>query len=168
MVLFPEGYGLVLKISRLTDYGTMILVHLSGQPGVCSASDVAAATGLALPTVKKLLKLLARGNLVTSVRGAEGGYALAKPASQISAAEILAVIEGPVGITECSTVDSHCEFESQCQVGSAWQRINASIQRGLEAVTLLDLLRPPREFNLMDLSGHVSGRERPALQGTGR
>ena len=158
MVLFNGRCGLVLKISRLTDYGIMILVHLSGRRGVCSASDVAAATGLALPTVKKLLKLLARGSLVTSVRGADGGYALAKPADQISAAEILTVIEGPVGITECSTGESQCEYESQCRVGGAWQRINTSIQRGLEAVSLTDLVQPPREFALIDLSSRVPGR----------
>jgi len=135
----------VLKISRLTDYGTMILVHLAGRRGVCSAS-------------KKLLKLLARGGLVTSVRGADGGYALAKPADRISAAEILTVIDGPVGITECSTGDSQCEYEHQCRVGGAWQRINTSIQRGLEAVSLIDLVQPPREFALFDLSSRLPGR----------
>ena len=94
----------MLRISRLTDYGTMILVHLAGQnAGLCSASDVAAGTHLALPTVQKLLKTLAKSGLVSSVRGADGGYRLARAPEQITAAEILNVLEGPVAITECST-----------------------------------------------------------------
>src|SRR3990172_7806539 len=100
----------MLRISRLTDYGTMILVHLASRAGrVCSASDVAAGTHVALPTVQKILKLLARSGLIVSVRGAEGGYSLGRPVELISAADILDVLEGPVAITECSLSDSHCE-----------------------------------------------------------
>ncbi|MEO8445641.1 MAG: SUF system Fe-S cluster assembly regulator, partial [Gammaproteobacteria bacterium] len=110
----------MLRISKLTDYGTMILVHLAAHGGpahkehLCSASDVAAGTRLALPTVQKLLKLLARSNLVRSVRGAEGGYILARSPASISAADILDVLEGPLSITECSTSDSRCELEDGC------------------------------------------------------
>lgn len=143
----------MLRISRLTDYGTMILVHLASQPGrVCSASDVALETRLALPTVQKLLKGLARGELVRSVRGAEGGYALARTPESITAAEILDVLEGPLGITECSTADSHCELEDGCPVGGAWQKLNRAIRRSLEDLTLADMVQPPREFPLIDLS----------------
>jgi FeS assembly SUF system regulator len=149
----------MLRISRLTDYGTMILVHLAARDGtLCSASDMAAATRVALPTVQKLLKLLARGEMVQSVRGAEGGYVLARPATRITAAEILDLLEGPVGITECSTTDSHCELEAGCPVGGAWQKINRAMRGALDAVTLADLANPPREFPLPDLTG---ARHRP-------
>ncbi len=68
----------MLRISKLTDYGTVLLAHLAANPAdVCSAADVASATGIALPTVSKLLKSLARAGLVTSTRGANGGYRLA-------------------------------------------------------------------------------------------
>ena len=75
----------MLRISRLTDYATMILVYLIDQDQLNSASDVAARTNLALPTVQKLLKTLAKAGLVDSMRGAEGGYRLAREAAQISA-----------------------------------------------------------------------------------
>ena len=153
----------MLRISKLTDYGTMILVHLATHPNHrCSASDVAAGTRVGLPTVQKLLKLLARGELVNSARGADGGYVLARAPARISAADILDVLEGPVSITECSATDSRCELEAGCQVGGAWQKINRGIRGALADITLADLAHPPREFPLVDLSGRNS-RHRPRL-----
>ncbi len=144
----------MLRISKLTDYGTMILVHLAVHPGrLNSATDVASGTRLALPTVQKLLKLLARSDLVRSVRGAEGGYVLARSPGSISAAEILDVLEGPLSITECSTAESRCELEDGCPVGGAWQKINRGIRGALDEITLADLAHPPREFPLVDMSG---------------
>ncbi|MDH4023043.1 MAG: SUF system Fe-S cluster assembly regulator [Gammaproteobacteria bacterium] len=153
----------MLRISKLTDYGTMILVHLAVHSGrLNSASDVAGGTRLALPTVQKLLKLLARSELVRSVRGAEGGYELARSPASISAAEILDVLEGPLSITECSTGDSRCELEDGCPVGGAWQKINRGIRSALGEITLAELAQPPREFPLVDLSGRA-GRIRHRL-----
>ena len=132
----------VLRISKLTDYGTVVLAHLAGDPGaVCSAADVAQATGIALPTVSKLLKSLARAELLTSTRGANGGYQLARIPQKISAADVIDALEGPVSITECSAIDSHCDYEKVCNVGTSWQRINAAIRHALEEVSLIDLLR---------------------------
>ncbi len=138
----------MLRISRMTDYGTMILVHLAGQDEAthCAASDVAAATHVALPTTQKLLKVLARAGLVAATRGAEGGYRLARPPAAISAAEIVDALEGPVAITECSTQDSQCELESLCVVSDAWQQINQAILGALEDVSLADLQRPSSGF----------------------
>jgi FeS assembly SUF system regulator len=130
----------VLRISKLTDYGTVVLAHLAKEPGrVCSAADVAQATGIAVPTVSKLLKSLARAELVTSRRGANGGYQLARDPRDISAASVIDALEGPVSITECSASDSHCDYEEVCDVGSAWQRINVAIRRALEDISLTDL-----------------------------
>ncbi|MCL4792836.1 MAG: SUF system Fe-S cluster assembly regulator [Gammaproteobacteria bacterium] len=143
----------MLRISKLTDYGTMILVYLAAQASeVRSANDVAIGTRIALPTVQKLLKILARGELVHSLRGAEGGYALARPPESISAAEIVDVLEGPLSITECSMTDSQCELEEGCPVGDAWQKINRAIRCALDTVTLAVLAHPPHEFPLPDLS----------------
>ena len=130
----------MLRISKLTDYGTVVLVQLASANGqVCSAADVAAETGIALPTVSKLLKSLARAALVTSTRGANGGYQLARAASDISAADVIDALDGPVSITECSSSDSHCDFEDFCSVGGAWQRINIAIRRALDDISLVDL-----------------------------
>lgn len=131
----------------------MILVYLAAQRSeVCSANDVANGTRIALPTVQKLLKILARGDLVHSLRGAEGGYALSRLPKDISAAEIVDVLEGPLSITECSMTDSQCELEDGCPVGDAWQKINRTIRCALDTVTLADLAHPPHEFPLHDLS----------------
>ena len=132
----------MLRISKLTDYGTVVLAHLAGTSGaVCSAAEVSETTGIAVPTVRKLLKSLARAGLVTSTRGSNGGYQLARPAHEISAASVIDALEGPVSITECSATDSHCDYESVCNVGNAWQRINVAIRRALEDINLTDLTR---------------------------
>ena len=148
----------MLRISKLTDYGTVVLAHLAGAPDVvCSAADVAAATGIALPTVSKLLKSLGRAELVSSTRGASGGYQLTRDPRQISAADVIDVLEGPVSITECSASDSHCDYEQVCSVGSAWRRINIAIRHALDDVSLNDLLRanspvPQFQFGGMPIS----------------
>jgi FeS assembly SUF system regulator len=130
----------MLRMSKLTDYGTMVLAQLAAsQPGWTTAGQVAAATHLAQPTVSKLLKALVHAGLVVSTRGVQGGYALARPAASISAAEILDALEGPVALTECSSARGCCDLESYCRVGTAWQRINQSIRKALEGVSLADL-----------------------------
>lgn len=151
----------MLRISKLTDYGTVVLAHLASETDrVCSAADVAHATGIALPTVSKLLKSLARAGLVTSTRGANGGYRLSRAPEAISAASVIDALEGPVSITECSATDSHCDYEHVCNVGNAWQRINMAIRRSLEDVSLIDLQRansPLPTFSFAGLPVAVTG-----------
>ena len=152
----------MFRISRLTDYGTIILVYLGDQnERLCSATEVAQATRVAGPTVSKLLQVLARGGIVESVRGADGGYRLALAPEAISAARILDVLEGPVAITECSTDDSHCEFEPLCQTGSAWQKINRVIQSALNEISLADLANPPKEFPLLEIARMLDKPAKP-------
>jgi Rrf2 family protein len=78
---------------------------------------------------------------VNSTRGANGGYQLARAPREISAADVIDALEGPVSITECSSHDSHCEHEGVCSVGGTWQRINVAIRRALDDVSLVDLVR---------------------------
>jgi FeS assembly SUF system regulator len=132
----------MLRMSKLTDYGTMVLAQLAASDlGWTTAGQVADATHLGQPTVSKLLKALVHAGLVTSSRGVQGGYALARPADTISAAEILDALEGPVAITECSSASGLCDLESYCRVGMAWQQINQSIRKALQEVSLADLQR---------------------------
>ena len=144
----------MLRISRLTDYGTVVLAYLaSHQSSVASAAEVAAATGLALPTVSKLFKSLSKAGLVVSTRGAHGGYRLARRPADISAADVIDALEGPVSITDCSASDRHCEIESHCSVGSAWQRINVAIRRALGDITLLDLQKSSSSIPTFSFAG---------------
>lgn len=153
----------MFRISRLTDYGTLILVFLAGQERrLCSASEVAAGTHVAQPTAQKLLKVLARTGLVDSVRGTDGGYRLARNPALITTAEILDALEGPVAITECSTDEGACVLESLCQVGGAWQKINGAIRVALSDITLADLGRPPADFPSLDLKTNADERPTPA------
>ena len=143
----------MFRISRLTDYGTLILVFLADHGDqLAPASEVAAGIHVAQPTVQKLLQVLAKSGFVDSVRGTGGGYKLARNPDQITAAEILDALEGPVAITECSTDAGDCALESICQTGSAWQKINSSIRQALAEVTLTDLGHPKAEFPTPDLT----------------
>ena len=127
----------MLKMSRLTDYGTMVLSFLATNPTRWqSASEVARDTHLALPTVSKLLNLMARAGLVVSARGAKGGYLLSRAPEEISAADVIDALEGPVAITQCSGSVGHCELEDVCGVSSSWQKINVAIRRALDEVRL--------------------------------
>ncbi len=130
----------MLRISKLTDYATVILAALAGQPGhVQTASALADETRIALPPVSKLLKQLQRAGLVASTRGLHGGYQLARPASQISAAAILDALEGPVTITDCSAGHGNCDLEDTCRVSRVWQRLNLALRRSLYEVSLAQL-----------------------------
>jgi len=150
----------MFRISKLTDYGTLILVYLAEQDGrLCSATEVAAGIHVAAPTVQKLLKVLARASLVDSVRGADGGYRLARSPRRINAAQILDALEGPVAITECSTEESRCELESLCHVGGAWQKINSALRVALADISLADLGRPAATIRPLEL-GNSIGQER--------
>jgi FeS assembly SUF system regulator len=129
----------MFKISKMTDYGTLVLSELGADTATpTSAGDLAARIGLGGATVSKLLKGLAQAGLVTSQRGSGGGYSLARPASEISAASIIDAIEGPVAITDCAA-EQHCDLEAVCGVGSAWQDINRAIRTALETISLDDL-----------------------------
>jgi FeS assembly SUF system regulator len=127
-------------MGKLTDYATVVLASLAQDAArYRAAADLAETTRLKLPTVSKVLKGLQRAGLVTSSRGARGGYVLARPPEDITATQILDVFEGPIAITECSGASSRCGIERQCRVGSAWQRVNVAIRRALDDVTLHEL-----------------------------
>ncbi|MDE0243911.1 MAG: SUF system Fe-S cluster assembly regulator [Gammaproteobacteria bacterium] len=149
----------MLRVSRLTDYGTMILGCLAQAEGrSLSAKKIAAATHLRLPTAQKLLKQLAGRGLVRSERGALGGYRLARAARDINAVEILEALEGPMALTACSHAESQCELESFCTVGGAWRQINRAIRGALTEVTLSDLRRSAPGFRARTLSADLSAR----------
>lgn len=142
----------MLRVSRLTDYGTMIMSHMAQAPDQrFSASDLAARLGLGAPTVAKVLKGLARGELVTSARGLHGGYCLSRAPEQITVAEIVDVLEErPFGLTECTATEGLCEIEDACGIRAGWRSINDLVRRALEGVTLADMIRPwpPREVRI--------------------
>jgi len=147
----------MLRISRLTDYATVILATLASDPGrVQTATALAEQTHIAAPTVSKLLKQLQRAALVSSTRGLHGGYQLARPASEISAAAILDALEGPLALTDCSAGHGQCGIEQTCRVGRVWQRLNQVIRRSLYEVTLAQLAGlDPAQLQLPQLEREI-------------
>ncbi|HUN27597.1 MAG TPA: SUF system Fe-S cluster assembly regulator [Steroidobacteraceae bacterium] len=130
----------MLRISKLTDYATVILATLAAEPArVQTATALAECTHIQAPTVSKLLKQLQRAGLVSSTRGLHGGYQLSRPAAEISAAAILDALEGPLALTDCSAGHGQCGIEETCRVGRVWQRLNLAIRRSLYEVTLAQL-----------------------------
>ena len=134
----------MLRISRLADYGTMVMSQMAGHPErLFSANDLATTLGLGRATVSKVLKSLARRELVAGVRGLHGGYSLARAPQQITIADIVDALEDqPFGLTECSATDGLCDIETHCHVRVNWQKISLIVRRALEGVTLADMVSP--------------------------
>lgn len=151
MVLFPDLDGdSVFKISKMADYGTLLMTQLAARPGdIHNVTELSASSGLSAATVSKLLKMLARHELLTSFRGSKGGYQLARPAVAISVAEIIEAIEGALSITECAQPKSACEIQSRCQVQSNWRLITRAISTALDAISLADMVASTIPENLI-------------------
>lgn len=133
----------MLRLSKLTDYGTVIMSYMARRPtGLHSAADIALALGVTLPTASKILKRLARAELVQSVRGVQGGYRLSRSPEQISITEVIDALEGPFGVTECSAVVGLCSQEAGCPIRGHWQGLNQLIRHTLDRVTLADMSHP--------------------------
>jgi FeS assembly SUF system regulator len=149
----------MLRISRLTDYAVVLASRLAVIETAEAVSDLARVTEIPAPTVSKVLKLLMKGGVVTSTRGANGGYMLSRPADRITVAEIVTSIEGPIAVTEC-VEDNTCEHEGHCGVRGNWQRINVAVQNAISGITLADMART--ELRLVPLAR--SAQEAQALR----
>ena len=133
----------MLRISKLADYGTVVMVYLAKRsPQLCNARDIALHTHLAVPTVSKLLKRLTAAGLLSSVRGAAGGYRLHKPAADISVTEIIYALDEYRGLTECSLQPNECSLQHVCHIQGNWQLISQSIESALASVSLSALAKP--------------------------
>jgi FeS assembly SUF system regulator len=136
----------MIKISKLTDYATVLLIAMTDQSELLSAAQLASRAQLELPTAAKLLKLLSKAKLVEALRGAHGGYRLTKSAELIPIADVIRAIEGPIGLTECSAHVGLCGHEPHCAVRGNWRKISHAIETALQAVTLADMQAPTRNW----------------------
>jgi FeS assembly SUF system regulator len=150
----------MLRLSKLTDYAVVVLVRLSGGAAVQTSPGISGAIGIPEPTVAKVLKALASAGLVSSQRGAHGGYRLSKPLATIPIAEVIAAIDGPIALTAC--VDgslTNCEVLGLCPVRGRWDPVNTAIREALTAITLADMQQAaiPRAFRIPPLDVAVPG-----------
>lgn len=138
----------MLRLSKMTDYAVVVMGRLASRPGERqSAAEIAEATGLPGATVGQVLKALGAGGLVNGSRGAHGGYVLARPPADISVAEIVTALDGPVAITACvEGADDPCSVSSMCLLKGSWDAVNDSIENALNSVTLADMLAPMFAF----------------------
>lgn len=137
----------MVRIGKLTDYAIVLMTHVARDPGepVQAASDLARATSLGPATVAKLLKVLTRCGLLVSHRGIRGGYSLARPAEEISVAQIIGAIEGPVVMTECGSDGvNKCRMRHVCTAKGHWYRIDEVVREALEGLKLEELAKPLR------------------------
>ena len=140
----------MIRISRLTDYGIVLMTHMAAHAErVHNAGELASEAHLPLPTVSKLLRLLAKEGLLESHRGVKGGYGLARPSEAITVGNIIKALDGPIAVTTCTT-DSpgECEHEPLCPVRGHWYLINLAIRQALDSVTLADMAAQPRRIQI--------------------
>jgi FeS assembly SUF system regulator len=137
----------MIRLSRLTDYAVALLSHMgkAQSPALWAAADLAEKSGLQLPTVAKILKMLAKSGLISAHRGASGGYRLARAAADISVAEIIEAMDGPIAITDCTTGSAHsgCNIESICPMSDGWNKVNRAVRKALEDVSLDEMSASP-------------------------
>ncbi len=131
----------VIRLSKLADYGIVIMTHLAhGDGRSVSTPEIALATSVPQPMAGKILKALARAELLVSHRGAYGGYGLAREPSAISVGEIIEALDGPIALTACvDTETSDCGIERLCPARGNWQRINEAIREALDGVSLSEM-----------------------------
>ena len=132
----------MIRLSRLADYSVVLMTYLASHAErPQSALDLTFASGLPGPTVGKLLNMLARAGLLTSFRGVGGGYALTRTPGDISVAEVIHAVDGPIALTECIHDSSgECDLEASCPARGSWQVINDVVRRALSSVSLADVI----------------------------
>ena len=138
-----------MRLTHLADYAVVLMTaaarreSLGGEGGArLSATELAADTGVPLPTTQKLMGQLAASGLLTSARGASGGFALARPAAEISLADIVEAVEGPIALTMCSDSNNHeCILDAHCRVKPHIGVVGNAVRGALGAVRLTELAR---------------------------
>lgn len=133
----------MLRVSKLADYATLIMAYLARNVDkLKNARDIADATNLTMPTVSKLLKRLSKADLLTSERGANGGYKLCKSVNEISLADIIYALEENRGLTECSYHAEACSLHNVCLMQNNWRLVSQTIDSVLTSVSLRDFINP--------------------------
>jgi FeS assembly SUF system regulator len=135
-----------MRLSHLADYAVVLMTAAARRPAGArlSATELAGETGVPLPTAQKLMGQLAGCGLLTSARGASGGFALARPAEAISLADIVEAVEGPIAMTVCSGQEgaSDCALDAHCRVKPHMGVVGNAVRGALGAVSLTSLCGP--------------------------
>lgn len=131
----------MIRLSKLADYAVIVLTTMARENAqIHSAHGIAMQTGLGLPTVSKILKLLAGDGILTSARGSHGGYSFARDITLITATDVIEAVDGKISVTECAELQGgDCRVESLCPTKHAWIQINNKVRNALSEITLAEL-----------------------------
>ena len=133
----------MVRVTKLTDYGIALMARLAKEQNELqlTAQDLSDEMKIPLPTVRKLLKTLARDGLLDSTRGANGGYRLARSAESITLMDMVTALEGPVAMTECSSSETECDCSLQqiCGLKDNWSWINEQFKNTLTNYSLAQM-----------------------------
>jgi FeS assembly SUF system regulator len=160
----------MFRLNRLTDYAVVVMSQMALRGGETrSAQQISEDTGVPLPTVSKLLNLLGHASLVASQRGANGGYTLSAGPEEITVAQIIQAMEGPIALTACvDGADESCNAESFCPMRGNWNKVNGAIREALSSVTLADMMAFPPDFGLAPRVVEEGMVEKMSAGGTAR
>jgi len=157
----------MFRLSKITDYGIVILAHLAQHAlGQSVAGDAAGAdpqtarelaeqVDLPVPIVSKVLKALTRAGVLESQRGSKGGYTLAHRPEELTVAEMISALDGPLALTQCNLGPHICDLDASCSVKTPWLVINRVVHYALSSVTLADLANPEFAAQHAPLAGLV-------------
>lgn len=134
-----------MRLSNLADYAVITMSAAAGHcgGGRTSSAELAAETGLPVPTVQKLVSKLSAAGLLRSVRGAHGGLQLARPAAAINLADIVEAVEGPIALTAC-VEGSDCTLDHDCRMRAHWPLVNSALRGALADIPLTQLALPAK------------------------
>ena len=132
-----------MRLTHLADYAVVLMTAAARYPAGArlSATELSADTGVPLPTTQKLMGQLTTAGLLTSVRGAAGGFALARAADKITLADLVEAVEGPIAMTVCAEGRSDCALDAHCMVKPHMGVVGNAIRGALGAVSLTELAR---------------------------
>jgi Rrf2 family protein len=156
----------MLRLTKKADYGLMALKYLAEQalaagasstatPAAQSAKDIAEAYHIPPQLLAKILQTLTRAGILASHAGTNGGYALARPATEITAFEVIRAIDGPLFITSCITIHGTCDLAGHCTIKEPLRKVNDSIKDLLNGIRIADLVEPvdPQNAEAAALAG---------------
>ena len=157
-----RGGEIMIRLTRQADYGIVVMTHFArlGEDETRTAREMSTEIHLSLPMVSKILKALARGGLLASHRGVNGGYSMDRCAEEISVADVITALEGPIGMTACTDDESTgCDIDAVCNVRGNWQLVNQVVRQALENITL-EHMAGPMPCTFEELPAPPAGGER--------
>jgi len=153
----------MLRITKEADYGIVLLAvmaeHERGR--IHTAREVSVRSGLPLPMVSKIMRSLARGDVLTSHRGVTGGYSLDRSARETTVAEVIRAIDGPISMVQCGVEPGACEQEPVCPTRINWARISREVERALERIPISEMLTAEDRRELLRI-----GEDPPSVRDT--